>query len=517
MTGSPSTFIKGEPDEFDYNPNKNFSGFSMAQGYGNQYSATSGDMDGINPSDLTMSSSVMNNQFGSHMSNSFVGDDELLDLDIEGQNGQLNNFNGFSQNGNVQNNGLPFTGAMSMNQPSQQMFSHTPETQPITSPFVNDFNYNQYRQSMSGQAGFSQSIPTTMGIQNGYDMNGRMRKMPGMDRHPSNSRSPMTPKTPAMNGLHIGSTPDSLQHHAMLNQQLHNQARAMSHHFGRSGSAQSWEDDGSIPSPHSMHMQHPQISEIIATGKHASMPAKMENGGPLPTMQSQEAKKKRRRESHNAVERRRRDNINERISDLSKLVPQHRLEDEKVKKHISNNGPLSPSFSNSGLSPPQATSLLAGGAGKRATGNITQGLPIEEKDKGPNKGDILNGSVSWMRDLMWMLYSKLQQEEELKLYIESLGGTWPHETTANETYMRTEIVDAVEKNGVDNFHYTRGPGSGLRVPKHTTIAGEALSPSAGVSPEGGSTSGQLGGQPQFWIHQSSLKEESEEDYGMDMG
>ena len=73
--------------------------------------------------------------------------------------------------------------------------------------------------------------------------------------------------------------------------------------------------------------------------KHSSMPAKVENGTlPPPGFQSQEAKKKRRRESHNAVERRRRDNINERIGDLSRLVPQHRLEDEKVRKHINNNG-----------------------------------------------------------------------------------------------------------------------------------------------------------------------------------
>ena len=41
-------------------------------------------------------------------------------------------------------------------------------------------------------------------------------------------------------------------------------------------------------------------------------------------------------------------------------------------------------------SPEQATSLLAGG-GQRATGagSISMGLPPEEKDKGPNKGDII--------------------------------------------------------------------------------------------------------------------------------
>ena len=34
-------------------------------------------------------------------------------------------------------------------------------------------------------------------------------------------------------------------------------------------------------------------------------------------------KRRRRRESHNAVERRRRDNINEKISELATLIPEH--------------------------------------------------------------------------------------------------------------------------------------------------------------------------------------------------
>ena len=41
-------------------------------------------------------------------------------------------------------------------------------------------------------------------------------------------------------------------------------------------------------------------------------------------------------------ERRRRDNINEEIQELSHLVPMHRLDDEKARKHILNNPPLSP-------------------------------------------------------------------------------------------------------------------------------------------------------------------------------
>ena len=338
----------------------------------------------------------------------------------------------------------------------------------------------------------------------------------------------MTPTTAGMRNPHLG-TPDSGNHPLQHpNQQLHNQAKIQAQSWdqaGNSGSAGSW--DSPLPSPQTGHFSHPQISEIMQ-GKHASLPAKVENGmHPIQNnFQTQEAKKKRRRESHNAVERRRRDNINERIHDLSRLVPQHRLEDEKVRKHLSNNGPMSPTLGASGISPPAATSLLAGTGGRRATGNITQGLPIEDKDKGPNKGDILNGAVSWTRDLMWQLYLSYQNEEQLKRYIEQSGLTWPLTETEDEKRMRSELKAAVEKNGRDNFHYTRGQGSGLRVPGHTTVDGQSLSGAQqDISPGSGSASGGGGQTFNNWMNHSdsshrgsfSLKEEDESGFGMDMG
>lgn len=252
-------------------------------------------------------------------------------------------------------------------------------------------------------------------------------------------------------------------------------------------------------------MHAAQISEVLHTGKHASLPAKVE-GGPGFSNTTQEAKRRRRRESHNLVERRRRDNINERIQDLSKLVPQHRLEDEKIRKHISANGPLSPNLAATGFSPPQATSLLAGGSGRRAAGGITQGLPPDEKDKGPNKGDILNSSVSWTRDLMWLLYDKLRQEKQLRDAFSAEGRAWPFSVDENEKRMITELVEAVQRNGVANFHYSRYPGSSLRVPKHTNFQGEPLQ--AGESPQSlspGLVSGGSGDatgatdNSQFWV------------------
>lgn len=270
------------------------------------------------------------------------------------------------------------------------------------------------------------------------------------------------------------------------------------------------------------------ISETISS-KHASLPAKVENSHGSET---QEAKKRRRRASHNAVERRRRDNINERIHDLSLLVPQHRLDDDKIKKQLASSGPLSPTMGATSMSPPNAaTSLLAGANGRRAAstaGNITLGLPIEEKEKGPNKGDILNGSVAWTRDLMWALYQKYVQEEELANYITQLGGQWPFQVSEDDKRMRTEVMDAYEKNDPGSFSYSRHDGSGLRVPKHTTITGERLQGNNGnsLSPQSnielspgfhsggsGTNSGSNTAQAQYWHSAGhagmSFKEEDE--------
>ena len=352
----------------------------------------------------------------------------------------------------------------------------------------------------------------------------------------SQSRSPLTPKTPAMGigggsaGLTLG-TPDSgsfpqpIHTHAMGQHRHH---RNLSNQWdSNSGSLHSYVDSPLSSPGHASH--HPPISDVLGSGKPASLPAKVESGGqtggPAPTFQSQEAKRRRRRESHNMVERRRRDNINERIQELSHLVPPHRLEDERVRKHLMNNSPLSPTLGPTGMSPPQAaTSLLAGGAGRRAAGSITTGIPVEDKDKGPNKGDILNGSVSWTRDLMWALHGKMQQESELADYISSLGGQFPFEQTEEDRRMRTELSDAMERNNASTFSYSRAPGTGLRVPKHTNLAGDPIH-SMGLSPQslspvnmnGESRHASVGqGHGPFSSDQNSIGFKEEDEYGMDM-
>jgi len=499
-TGSPQPYIKEEVDEINFNSNRFIShnGFDMSQQYGHpQFSSAHDNVGSINPSELNMSGSMsMNNQFGSTsyiQGAANIADDELADslgnFEQPGFNG------GFNQQDMYHNNNT--------NSNMNQMYSNTPDDLPIHSPFVHpgNFDFNQYQSGPSRMAGFPGSMPT-----------GSMRQRIVMSRTGSDTRTPMSPKTPAMGNLHLG-TPDSGNFGTQpIMTNMHRHQKSVSGQWdGTPGSAHSW-IDSPTQSPHQTAMHHQQISEVIHSGKHASLPTKVDIG------QTQDAKKRRRRESHNLVERRRRDNINERIHDLSRLVPQHRLEDEKIRKHINNNGPLSPTMS-SGMSPPQATSLLAGGSGRRAAGSITQGLPIEDKDKGPNKGDILNGAVSWTRDLMWLLYKKIQECDEMAARLQqATGEEWVSEMTEDEKRMKTEIIDALEKNGTGTFRYSRGPGSGLRVPKHTNLAGEPLNGN-GISPQSlspgmQSTGSGSGSNQQYWSNQS-LKEEDE--YGMDMG
>jgi hypothetical protein len=524
-TGSPTPYIKEEMDDMHFNPNRfvSHAGLDMPQQFGNQqFSAPQDSMAAINPSDLSMTGSFsMNNHFGGSASYipgaAGIADDELADS--LGNIDQQPNFGNFNQENLEQQDaffhGHP-NGSAANNPNLNHLYSNTPDDLPIQSPFVQPqaFDFSQY-QSTPQRIGFSQSM------HNGIP---RQRMAAAMSRNGSDSRSPMSPKGQGLGG-HFG-TPDSgnfASQPIMTNMQR--RQKSVSEQWNNTpGSAHSW-IDSPTQSPHAAALHHQQISEVIHSGKHASLPAKVDLG------QSQDAKKRRRRESHNLVERRRRDNINERIHDLSRLVPQHRLEDEKIRKHINNNGPLSPTVT-SGMSPPQATSLLAGGTGKRAAGNITTGLPLEEKDKGPNKGDILNGAVSWTRDLMWMLAKKLQQVDEMSERLRQVTGEeWPSEDTEDERRMRTELLDAVDRNGPTSFKYSRTAGSGLRVPKHTTLSGEPLSEispqslSPGLQSNGsGSNTNSNSNNPQFWMSQQSgsntnpftLKEEDEYN-SMDMG
>lgn len=498
----------------------------------------------VDPNDL-MSGNYSNfgNNFGSTSNNnhssSFSGggaifeDDELLEgLGSPADQGGMHN--GMSSHGqdfsNMGDMGYS-QGVYSPHQSSSGLpidqhmngFSNTPDGEPIQSPFVHSYGGSQFRQVhhpiQSPVSGYSGS-PLGASDVNPDDPNflkarTQLSQSMGqsMQRKASSTRSPMTPKSSTLHASGFG--PQPIRTSSLAD---------------KSPSGNQWmpTPGGSIPSYNSgfsspMQPGMVQINEVMMKGG-TSMPAKL-GMGPN-SANTQEMKRKRRRESHNLVERRRRDNINERIQDLSRLVPSHRLEDDKIRKMIQNGTPLSPT-----LGANQATSGLAGPGARRAagmTGNITTGLPLEEKDKGPNKGDILNGAVSWTRDLMWMLQLKLQQQEELMNTIAELGGQFPFELTDDEKRMQTELMDAMGKSDGMPFGYTRTAGSGLRVPQHTDYRGQPLGTSSGdgtsVSPETGNNGmGGLGDPSQYMYDPDDERTggnpmhfKEEDEYDMDM-
>jgi len=481
----------------------------MAQQHGFPINGHGGS--GIDPNDLAMSGNYQQSFQGNYMNhnppNAFssgsalFGDDELLDglssptEPQSGMQGHGQDFNSMNDMGGMAYSAGVYGShhGLSIDQSHPNGYSSTPDGDPIQSPFVHNFN-NQFRtihhpQSFGGSLhsplSYAGSPLANSDMNNdGNDPNylnakARVRMPQAMQRKPSSTRNPLTPKTAAMAGLSVNSEAGFGAQPIRTGGAHHEKA-----HSGNwaqtPNSLGSFPASGfSSPMQAGLHTHTAQIGDLLLKGG-ASMPAKL--GAAPAAVSSQEAKRKRRRESHNLVERRRRDNINERIQDLSKLVPAHRLEDEKIRKAIQNGTPLSPTLG--GISSPtQATSTLAGPGARRAAGgtagNITTGLPIEEKDKGPNKGDILNGAVSWTRDLMWMLHLKFQQQEELINAIVERGGTIPFEFTDDERRMQTELMEAMSKydDGTGKpkpFSYSRTAGSGLRVPHHTDYKGEPL-------------------------------------------
>lgn len=494
----------------------------------------------IDPNDLAMgggyppSFNNNNNNFNSNSGNTngfssgsaLFGDDELLDglgSPTDNQPQDFSSLNmGFSQGGFAQSH--------------MNGYSNTPDGDPIQSPYATGFN-NQFRHQMQAAHSLGTSLHSPLSYSNSpltemanddpnfLKARARMTQQQ-MQRKASSSRSPMTPKTSAIHGLPMGTQDQGFGAQPIRTTGVHD----------KSPSGQ-WMNTptGSIPASYNSGFSSPmqpsmgQINEVMMKGG-TSMPAKLSAG--QASASSQEMKRKRRRESHNLVERRRRDNINERIQDLSKLVPTHRLEDEKIRKLIQNGTPLSPTLT--GMpSPTQATSTLAGPGARRATGstagNITTGLPLEEKDKGPNKGDILNGAVSWTRDLMWMLHLKLQQQEEMMNTITELGGHFPFELTEDERRMQTELMEALNRNENGGLSYSRTAGSGLRVPHHTDYRGEPTNGSGGsvdplsLSPDDnadGLIGGDINDPDQFWHdpndNNGHLDFKEEDEYDMDL-
>ena len=512
--GPTSPFIKNEPDDI-FDPNrfhKSSDGFGQpgAAHYGPWQGST---MDGlgmdINPSAVSQSFSGNQNLPSSFITgNSALSDDDLLSsFNLNGESHQQNSQLSHQQQQQQQNGVHQFQSMNGMNgsfqRPNQsnghqqhQMngYSSTPDGAPIQSPFDRgNFDFSQW-QTVS-QPGQIQS-----------SMNGMQDNQ---------GKASMTPMTPHMNGLQLGSSANSnFSGQGMHGRSVqHARQSSLSGHWDNSmGSGQS-HMDSPLSSPSAP--MHPQISEVLKSGPPAS-PQRTK------ATTTAEMKKAKRRASHNEVERRRRNHINDRINELAELVPKHRLEDDAIRRSVMSNAAMPLPVGGHSISPP-ATSGLAGSHGRRAT-SISHVAPPhatapEDKDKGPAKGDVLDGTVDWTRDLLWLVNSMLSRQQELEATVSSLSGPQARPYTDDEKRMLSEVHDAIQKNRIIDRQYTRRHGTSLYVPKFTNHAGEPVeSPShAAASPpsvfdldSASVVNGQtVNGGQYLWNSNSALKEEDE--------
>jgi hypothetical protein len=108
-------------------------------------------------------------------------------------------------------------------------------------------------------------------------------------------------------------------------------------------------------------------------------------------------RRRKRRESHNAVERRRRDNINDRIAELALLLPEILLEPSQGSQ---SNGETNADPNTDVNSPNEApSSPKAAGFSVNSPPLTAQQLSQRQAANKPNKGVILGKSVEYIRYL----------------------------------------------------------------------------------------------------------------------
>lgn len=127
-------------------------------------------------------------------------------------------------------------------------------------------------------------------------------------------------------------------------------------------------------------------------------------------------KRQKRRESHNAVERRRRDNINDRITELATLLPECLLEGATPEDNptsptptsiaLAGTSPATLNISSMSLSTPAATPTLASSASSAAAK--------------ANKGIILAKSVDYIRYLQQLVELHSTRNAELERTVDQL-------------------------------------------------------------------------------------------------
>lgn len=142
---------------------------------------------------------------------------------------------------------------------------------------------------------------------------------------------------------------------------------------------------------------------------------------------TKEEKLKRRREFHNAVERRRRDLIKERIKDLGILVPSSLL--------------------NPQLSAVQALQRNSQYNSREINDIISN---VKAKETKPNKSTILNKSVDYVEHLEYVLKMQKKAREDLEWKISQIENDFQQQTGNSDSSSNIKIEDYLNYDSFNN-------------------------------------------------------------------
>ncbi|CAH2352408.1 hypothetical protein CLIB1423_06S05776 [[Candida] railenensis] len=158
---------------------------------------------------------------------------------------------------------------------------------------------------------------------------------------------------------------------------------------------------------------------------------------------TKEEKLKRRREFHNAVERRRRDLIKERIKDLGILVPSSLL--------------------NPQLSAVQALQRNSQYNSREINDIISN---VKAKETKPNKSTILNKSVDYVEHLEYVLKMQKKAREELEWKISQIENDFQQQGGDPDSNSNIKIEDY---SNYDNFNNTNNSNNSNNTNDNNTI------------------------------------------------
>lgn len=205
-------------------------------------------------------------------------------------------------------------------------------------------------------------------------------------------------------------------------------------------------------------------------------------------------KRRRRRESHNAVERRRRDNINEKIGELATLIPECMLDANAPANFMPTEDQIT------GVTPmpapqPKAEEVIAVDPSPTPTG-ASVSVGDETAAAKANKGMILRKSVDYIRYLQQLVGAQASRnrvlESELANYRSRDGSIGaPADGTPGDDFGDLVLHDSMNFNLGGDFAFSSSSfDSSLAPVREMDIDDDSERPMTGMTEPGSSVEGQ---------------------------